>query len=539
MSITESQDGARDAVGGPALLQIRDLDVSFGTKQVVHGLSLTLRAGEKYALVGESGSGKTVTALSILRLLDGARIRGHVIFNGRDLLALPARQLRAVRGRDIAMIFQEPMSALNPLQPVGRQIAESLELHEAMSRQAAWKQAIALLERMGVADAALRAGSYPHQLSGGQRQRAMIAMALACKPSLLLADEPTTALDVGVRAQILALLDELQREQGLTVVLITHDLHLVRGFAQRVGVMQQGRLVEQGQTAEVFDRPQHAYTRTLLASLPRREVRPLDAHASVVLHAASVDVRFAQGGSWLRRREHMAVQGVSITLRAGETLGLVGESGSGKTTLAMAVLGLQRMAQGSVSVAGIQLAGLNAMGWRAARRKMQVVFQDPYSSLSPRRTIEQIVAEGLTIHEPELTADARRARVVAALGDMGLGADMLLRFPHEFSGGQRQRIALARALIVRPSLLVLDEPTSALDISVQQQILRLLARLQAERGLAYLFISHDMAVIAAMAHRIAVMREGRVIESGEAMQLLHNPQQTYTKQLVRAAGVAT
>ncbi len=538
MNATPSPAAARERGDEPALLQIRDLDVHFGTKQVVSGLNLALRAGEKYALVGESGSGKTVTALSILRLLDGARTRGQVIFDGRDLLPLPERQLRRVRGREVAMIFQEPMSALNPLQPIGRQIAESLELHEAMPRQAAWKQAVALLDRMGVAEAARRAGSYPHQLSGGQRQRAMIAMALACKPRLLLADEPTTALDVGVRAQILALLDALQREQGLTVMLITHDLHLVRGFAQRVGVMQQGQLVEQGLTAEVFDHPRHAYTRALLASLPRREVRPLDARAPVVLRAEAVSVRYAHGGSWLRRREHAAIENVSLELRAGETLGLVGESGSGKTTLALALLGLQRMAQGEVSVAGIRLSGLNAAGWREARRKMQVVFQDPYSSLSPRRTIEQIVAEGLTIHEPELDAAARRARVVDALADMGLDAEMLPRFPHEFSGGQRQRIALARALVVKPHLLVLDEPTSALDISAQQQILGLLTRLQAERGLAYVFISHDMAVIAAMAHRIAVMRDGRVVETGEAMQLLHHPRQAYTKLLMRASGAA-
>ena len=536
MNAAQGPAAAREFEVEPALLQIRDLDVCFGTKQVVSGLSLALRAGEKYALVGESGSGKTVTALSILRLLDGATIHGQVLLDGRDLLPLAERQLRSVRGRDVAMIFQEPMSALNPLQPVGRQIAESLELHEAMPRRAAWTQAVALLDRMGIAEAARRAASYPHQLSGGQRQRAMIAMALACKPRLLLADEPTTALDVGVRAQILALLDELQREQGLAVMLITHDLHLVRGFAQRVGVMQQGRLVEQGPTAEVFDRPQHAYTRALLASLPRREVRRLDAGTPVVLRAEAVSVRYAHGGSWLRRREHAAVEGVSLELRAGETLGLVGESGSGKTTLALALLGLQRMAQGQVMVAGMRLSGLNAVGWREARRKMQVVFQDPYSSLSPRRTIEQIVAEGLTIHEPKLAADARRARVEDALSDMGLDAGMLPRFPHEFSGGQRQRIALARALIVKPDLLVLDEPTSALDISAQQQILRLLTRLQAERGLAYVFISHDMAVIAAMAHRIAVMREGRVLETGDAMQLLHHPRQAYTKQLVRASG---
>ncbi|MHB1668013.1 MAG: ABC transporter ATP-binding protein [Thiomonas sp.] len=520
-----------------ALLRIEALNVDFGPQRVVHDLNLALRAGEKYALVGESGSGKTVTALAILRLLQGATVRGRVLFQGQDLASMPERRLRGVRGRDIAMIFQEPMSALNPLQPVGQQIAESLELHEALSRKAAWARAVALLERMGIADSARRAQSYPHQLSGGQRQRAMIAMALACKPRLLLADEPTTALDMSVRAQILALLDELQREEGLAVMLISHDLHLVRGFAQRVGVMQQGRLVEQGATAEVFAHAQHPYTQALLASLPQRDVEPLSPQAPVVLQVERVSVAYAQGGSWLRRRLHTVVDQVSLELRAGETLGLVGESGCGKTSLAMALLGLQPMGEGRVSLAGVELAGLGSRGWRAARRKIQVVFQDPFSSLSPRRNVEQIVAEGLNIHEPALDQAACRVRVVDTLRDMGLDASILPRFPHEFSGGQRQRIALARALVLRPSVLVLDEPTSALDISVQQQILRLLIRLQREQGLAYLFITHDMAVIGAMAHRIAVMREGSILETGEALALLRHPQQPYTRQLVHAAGV--
>ncbi len=520
-----------------ALLRIEALNVDFGTQRVVHDLNLELHAGEKYALVGESGSGKTVTALAILRLLQGATVGGRVLFQGEDLASLPERRLRGVRGRHVAMIFQEPMSALNPLQPVGQQIAESLELHEAMSRQAAWARAVALLERMGIADSAHRAQSYPHQLSGGQRQRAMIAMALACKPRLLLADEPTTALDMSVRAQILVLLDELQREEGLAVMLISHDLHLVRGFAQRVGVMQQGRLVEQGSIGQVFAHPQHPYTRALLASLPQREVEPLRPQAPLVLQAEQISVAYAQRGPWLRRRLHAVVNQVSLELRAGETLGLVGESGCGKTSLAMALLGLQPLREGRVSLDGVELAGLSKRGWRVARRKIQVVFQDPFSSLSPRRNVEQIVAEGLNIHEPELDRPACRARVVDALGSVGLDASILPRFPHEFSGGQRQRIALARALILRPSVLVLDEPTSALDISVQQQILRLLLRLQREQGLAYLFITHDMAVMGAMAHRIAVMHEGKIVEAGEALALLRHPQQPYTRQLIQASGV--
>ncbi|MBW4048274.1 MAG: ABC transporter ATP-binding protein [Proteobacteria bacterium] len=529
--------GASPPEHAPPLLHVQNLHVAFGTKEAVSNLSFDLFPGEKYALVGESGSGKTVTALSILRLLRNAHTSGRMLFDGRDLMSLPEREMRGVRGRDIAMIFQEPMSALNPLQPIGRQIAESLELHEGLSRKAAWAGAVELLARMGIGEPARRADSFPHQLSGGQRQRAMIAMAVACKPRLLLADEPTTALDMGVRAQILALLGELQREYGLAVLLITHDLHLVRGFAQRIGVMRSGQLVEQGAMAAVFAQPCHPYTQALLASMPHRSARPLAADAPVVLRAQSLRVQFPAGGSWLHRRHHTVVRDVSLDLRAGETLGLVGESGSGKTTLAMALLGLQAIAGGEVRLAGMKLSTLSARGWRQARRKIQVVFQDPFSSLSPRRTIEQIVAEGLMIHAPGLSPAERRTRVVESLSAMQLEASVLPRFPHEFSGGQRQRIALARALIVEPAVLILDEPTSALDISVQHQILQLLAGLQEQRGLAYLFITHDLAVIAAMAHRIAVMHEGKVLEMGEAKQILHQPQHSYTKELLKAAAL--
>ena len=519
------------------LLHVQNLHVAFGTKAAVSNLSFDVLPGEKYALVGESGSGKTVTALSILRLLSNVHSSGRIVFDGRDLMGLPEREMRTVRGRDIAMIFQEPMSALNPLQPIGRQIAESLELHEGLSHKAAWAGAVELLARMRIREPAQRARQFPYQLSGGQRQRAMIAMAVACKPRLLLADEPTTALDVGVRAQILALLGELQREYGLAVLLITHDLHLVRGFAQRIGVMRRGALVEQGAMAAVFAHPRHPYTQTLLASLPHRSVRPLATDAPAVLRALDLSVQFSAGGSWLRRRHQIVVRDVSLDLRAGETLGLVGESGSGKTTLAMAILGLQAISAGEVQLAGMKLSTLNARGWRHARRTIQVVFQDPFSSLSPRRTIEQIVAEGLMIHAPGLSPEERRTRVVEALSAMQLEAGVLPRFPHEFSGGQRQRIALARALIVEPAVLILDEPTSALDLSVQHQILQLLTGLQEQRGLAYLFITHDLAVLAAMAHRIAVMHEGEVLEVGDAKQILHRPQHPYTRQLLEASAL--
>ncbi len=521
-----------------ALLRVEGLTVDLGGRRVVDGVNLELRAGEKFALVGTSGSGKTVTAQALLGLLPPGSCGGRVLFEGRDLLALPERALRAVRGRDIAMVFQEPMSALNPLQPVGAQIAESLQLHVAITRREAWRQAVVMLDRMGVAQAAQRARAYPHQLSGGQRQRALIAMALACRPRVLLADEPTTALDAGVRAQILALLAELQREFGLAVVLISHDLHLVRGFAERVAVMDSGRLVEQGAVMDVLDRPRHACTRALLDSLPRRGTLPAPAVGPAVLQVQGLEVRFAQAGRWWRREHRVVVDDVSLEVRRGETLGLVGESGSGKTTLAMALLGLQARSRGQVLLGAQNLANLDAAGWRRARRRMQVVFQDPFASLSPRRTVEQIVGEGLGIHAPTLDARARRVRVIDMLAVMGLGADALARYPHAFSGGQRQRIALARALVVEPDLLVLDEPTSALDVFAQRAILDLLRRLQVERGLSYLFISHDMGVIAAMAHRIAVMRDGRLIMTRDAEQLLRDPEDPYTRILVASAGPA-
>jgi microcin C transport system ATP-binding protein len=522
------------------LLRVRDLQVRFGVQTVVHGVDLDIAAGEKLALVGESGSGKTVTALALLRLLNGAQQSGSVQFDGRDLGSLSARQLRAIRGKDIAMIFQEPMSALNPLQPVGRQIAEVLELHEALPRCAAWTRAVELLAQMGIADPARRALSYPHQLSGGQRQRVMIATALACRPRLLLADEPTTALDVTVRRQILDLLDVLQAEYGLALLFITHDLPLVRRYAHRVAVMQQGKVVEAGAVEAVFTAPQHPYTRMLLQSRPRRLVQAAtDATPNApVLRARGLQVRFAQSGGFWRKRWQTVLQDISLDLHARQTLGVVGESGSGKSTLALALLGLLRRQGGAVELLGSDPATRAA---QALRAQAQIVFQDPFSSLSPRRTVVQIVEEGLEIHRPELSAAQRQQRAQDMLAEVGLSLSRaeMQRYPHAFSGGQRQRIAMARALILEPKLLILDEPTSALDVSVQQQVLQLLADLQQRFGLAYLLISHDLAVIAALAHRVLVLQQGRVVEQGLVDAVLRAPQHPYTQALLSASDLAS
>ena len=542
----------RDAVGGRAraagasvadpaearpLLQVRGLHVRFGTHDVVRGVDFDVAAGEKVALVGESGSGKTVSALAILRLLDGASQGGSVIFDGRDLGALTPAQMRALRGRDIAMIFQEPMTALNPLHPVGRQVAEVLELHEGLPRRAAWARAVELLAQTGIAEPARRALDYPHQLSGGQRQRVMIAMALACRPRLLLADEPTTALDVTVRRQILDLLDALQAEHGLAMLFITHDLNLVRRYAHRVAVMQQGQVVETGSVDKVFAAPRHPYTRMLLGSRPARLVASVGAESAPALQAHGLQVRFARSGGLWRKQWVTVLDGIDLQLGAGRTLGVVGESGSGKSTLALALLGLLRRQGGTVDLLGADPAVLSARAMRPLRARAQMVFQDPFSSLSPRRTIAQIVAEGLEVHRPAMDAGQRLQRVRQMLAEVGLPlSDVeLQRYPHAFSGGQRQRIAIARALIVDPDILVLDEPTSALDVSVQQQVLQLLADLQRRRGLAYLLISHDLSVIAALAHRVIVLRQGRVVESGEVDQVLRDPAQTYTRELLAAA----
>ncbi|MBS3017889.1 putative ABC transporter ATP-binding protein YejF [Comamonas sp. PE63] len=533
---------------GSKLLTVHDLSVSFAGKPVVQGVSFAMAAGEKLALVGESGSGKSVTALSLLRLVGEAQLSGRALLDGRDLLGLSEREMQGVRGGDIAMIFQEPMTALNPLMTVGAQVAEVLQLKQALSRGQALTQAVELLATTGIPEPGRRAQSFPHQLSGGQRQRAMIAMALASRPRLLLADEPTTALDVTLRGQILDLLADLQRQTGMAVLMITHDLNLVRRFADRVAVMEKGALVEQGAVAEVMQNPQHAYTRKLLASRPVRNVVESEpAGEAVVVQTRALQVSYATPlpgiRGWFKKGAFVAVKGADMLLRPGCTLGVIGESGSGKSTLAQAVLGLLP-ATGELQVAGRpwqQPAIRNSAANLALRRKIQVVFQDPFSSLSPRMTVEEIVGEGLQIHAPELAAAPRRERVLQMLEEVGLTEaqfpGLLQRYPHEFSGGQRQRLAISRALIMEPEVLVLDEPTSALDVTIQQQVLALLQRLQKERGLAYLLITHDVDVIRAMAHEVLVMKDGQIVEQGGVQAVLTAPQQPYTRQLVEAAGV--
>jgi microcin C transport system ATP-binding protein len=522
------------------LLSVSGLTVDFttasGSTRAVDGIGFEVGRGEKFALVGESGSGKTVTALSVLRLNVDARHGGSVVFGGRDLLACNERAMREVRGRDIAMIFQEPMSALNPLYPIGEQICEAIERHEGLSRAQAARRAVELLARTQVPEPQRRFGSFPHQLSGGQRQRAMIAMALACNPKLLIADEPTTALDVTIQRQIVALLDALQRETGMAVLLITHDLPLVRAFADRVAVMKAGRIVEQGAAAEVFANPRDAYTRMLVDSRPRRAVAPVPEPGRVLLEGRGVGCSFRIGRGWFGAQHFHAVRDVDLRLAPGETLGIVGESGSGKSTLGLTLLRLaQGDADGEIRFAGRRIDTLAQRALRPLRRDMQIVFQDPFNSLSPRRTVLQIVEEGLALHRPALDVRARRDAVVAMLDEVGLGADALDRYPHEFSGGQRQRISIARAVILQPALLVLDEPTSALDVSVQQQVLQLLGALQRRHGMAYVFITHDLAVIRAMAHQVIVMKDGRIVESGETGALFAAPRETYTKELLAAS----
>ena len=535
------------------LLRVEDLVVRFGREeprsQVVHGVSLEVGVGEKLALVGESGSGKTVTAYSILRLHDAQQVnyaRGAVHFSGRDLLKLPEKKLREIRGREIAMIFQEPMTALNPVQTIGRQLMEPLLIHgdgrgdggAGVSREAARKRMIELLDRTGIPEPDKRFDAFPHMLSGGQRQRVMIAMALACRPRLLIADEPTTALDVTVQAQILDLLDELQREFDLSVLMITHDLNMVRRFADRICVMEQGKLVEQATVKDLFDKPRHPYTKRLLEAQPERMAR--EGGASIggepLMEGRGVQCHFPIRQGFFRRRvgEVKAVDGVDVVIRPGETVGLVGESGSGKSTLGMCMLRLQEC-DGEIHFGGRRLDTLRGRKLRPMRRDFQVVFQDPFSSLSPRMTVEKIIGEGLDVHFPRMSRVEKSERIDAVLDEVGLESSMRWRYPHEFSGGQRQRIAIARAVVLEPRLILLDEPTSALDVSVQKQVLELLRRLQRDHDMSYLFITHDLKVIRAMAHRILVMKGGRVVEAGETATLFDAPRHDYTRTLLQAS----
>jgi len=521
-----------------ALLTVEDLWVNFGTSTVVKGVNFSLNRGEMLALVGESGSGKSVTALSILGLLpdSASHPKGRITLEEQPLLNQPQAVMQALRGNRISMIFQEPMTSLNPLHTVEKQLAEVLYLHAGLNRRQARSRILALLEQVGISEPHKRLGAYPHELSGGQRQRVMIAMALANEPELLIADEPTTALDVTIARQILTLLGDLQRELNMAVLLISHDLNVVRRHADRVVVMQQGQVVEQGETESLFSGPQHPYTRTLLDAEPSGQPAALPAESeSPLLSAELVRVWFPiKKGVLQRTVDHVkAVDGVSLSLRPGETLGVVGESGSGKSTLAQALLKLNQF-EGQVSFAGQPIEQLSQAEFRPLRQQMQIVFQDPYGSLSPRMSVLEIVSEGLKLHEALSPAQLHQ-RVAQVLEEVGMAADSMNRYPHEFSGGQRQRIAIARALVLRPRLLVLDEPTSALDRTVQKQLIELLRAVQRRHRLSYLFISHDLAVVRALSHRVLVMRHGKPVEYGAAKSVFEQPKSEYTRQLVAAA----
>ncbi|MCW2308752.1 ABC transporter ATP-binding protein [Rhodobium gokarnense] len=525
------------------LLSIQDLSVNFSQSgrvtEAVRHVSFDIAKGETVALVGESGSGKSVTALSILKLLpypSASHPNGKILFRGEDILDNDERDLRRVRGDDIAMIFQEPMTSLNPLHTVERQVGEILKIHRGMSDRAARERVLQLLHQVRIKDPESRLGAYPHQLSGGQRQRVMIAMALANEPDLLIADEPTTALDVTVQAEILALLKELQEKRGMAMLFITHDLGIVRKVSDRVCVMTGGEIVEENPVEEIFERPQHPYTRHLLAAEPKGRPPARDDHAPIVVEADDVKVWFPIRRGLMRKTVgHIkAVDGIDVTVREGQTLGVVGESGSGKTTLGLALLRLIS-SEGRVVFLGRDIQGWNWKKMRPLRRDMQIVFQDPYGSLSPRLPVGDIVAEGLAIHAPHLSAAERDAKVASVLKEVGLDPSTRHRYPHEFSGGQRQRISIARAMVLEPKFVMLDEPTSALDMSVQAQVVDLLRTLQERHSLAYLFISHDLKVVRALANDVIVMRAGEVVESGPAEEIFDRPQTDYTKTLMAAA----
>ncbi len=526
-----------------SLVQVRNLSVDFGqgddTVHAVKRVSFNIAKGETVALVGESGSGKTVCALSILRLLPypaASHPEGEIFFKGRNLLSAPESDMREIRGDQISIIFQEPMTSLNPLHTIEQQVGEILKVHRGMSDTAARARVVELLEKVGIRDPESRLASYPHQLSGGQRQRVMIAMALANEPDLLIADEPTTALDVTIQAQILELLQQLSREMGMALLLITHDLGIVRKMADRVYVMKAGEVVETNATRELFAAPQHPYTRQLLAAEPKGPPPSANPDGDVVVSADDLKVWFPIRKGLLRKTVDYvkAVDGISLKLKAGETLGVVGESGSGKTTLGLAILRLIS-STGQIAYVGNRIDGYDSRMMRPLRREMQIVFQDPYGSLSPRLSIGQIIEEGLIIQNPRMNEGERRQRVASALSEVGLEPRSMDRYPHEFSGGQRQRIAIARAMVLEPKFVMLDEPTSALDMSVQAQIVDLLRDLQRKRNLAYLFISHDLRVVRALCNYAIVMRNGRIVEEGPTEEVLSRPTTDYTKALLAAA----
>ncbi|RUV72937.1 ABC transporter ATP-binding protein, partial [Mesorhizobium sp. M5C.F.Cr.IN.023.01.1.1] len=527
----------------PPLLSVRDLSVAFAQEgrqsMAVDHISFDIAKGETVALVGESGSGKSVSALSVLKLLPypaASHPSGKILFQGADLLATDEKALRRVRGNKITMIFQEPMTSLNPLHTIEQQIIEVLALHQGLGDRQAKARTLELLNEVGIREPEKRLDAYPHQLSGGQRQRVMIAMALANEPELLIADEPTTALDVTVQAQILELLAELKSRKGMSMLFITHDLGIVRKVADRVCVMTKGKIVETGPTKDIFANPQHTYTRHLLAAEPKGKPPAANAAAKPVMTGQDIKVWFPIKKGFFRRTVDnvKAVDGIDVTVRAGQTLGVVGESGSGKTTLGLA---LARMisSTGTIKFNGRDIDELSFNAMRPLRRELQIVFQDPFGSLSPRMSVSEIIEEGLKIHEPKLSHDERDKRIVDVLAEVGLDPDTRNRYPHEFSGGQRQRIAIARAMVLNPRFVMLDEPTSALDMSVQAQVVDLLRSLQAKHDLAYLFISHDLKVIRALANDVIVMRNGRIVEAGPSEQIFERPQTDYTKALISAA----
>ena len=533
------------AAGVPPLVEVAGLNVAFGARRVVRDVGFSLARGRTLALVGESGSGKSLTALALLGLLPpGAACTGRICLDGQEVVGAGQATLRRLRGGVAGMVFQEPMNSLNPLTRIGRQITEAMHLHpkakgstgRPIDGAAARARAVELLAEVGFPDGAGRLDAFPHQLSGGQRQRVMIAIALANDPALLIADEPTTALDVTIQAQILKLLAAQKAARGLALLLISHDLAIVRRYADDVCVMKDGDVVEAGPVARVFQHPQHPYTRMLLAAEPGGAPAALAIDAPVLMQGDNIRVHFAIRRGVLRRTvaQVKAIDGVSVAVRQGETVGLVGESGSGKSTMGFALLKLQA-AEGRIAFAGQDLSRLDRPALRHLRADMQIVFQDPFGSLSPRLSVGEIIAEGLAVHEPTLVQAAREARVAAALDEVGLPGDSVERYPHEFSGGQRQRIAIARAMVLKPRFVVLDEPTSALDMSVQAQIVELLRRLQAEHNLGYLFISHDLKVVRAMAHRVVVLRQGKVVEQGLAADIFARPREAYTKALMAAA----